>query len=219
MMIFQTFTPASTLLPNLLVSSALSNGVFGLAIIYSELRNSVIMKKIRATPLPQWKVVGGIISFNVFISLLANCWIFGVGAFFYRSDIIFSQINWFYLILAVFLATLLGSLFGFLIGSVAPNIQAAGNFAFFINMPSAFLSGIYVPMRQLLKNNNLALVAKFIPYSYPVNIANRAFSHYNLDSVKDNLLFANYHLPIIFSLLWIFGLFGLVLFVYRVRKE
>ena len=142
-----------------------------------------------------------------------------MGTFFYRSDIILSQINWFYLLLGVFLATLLGSLLGFLIGSVAPNIQAAGNFAFFINMPSAFLSGIYVPMAQLLKNNKLTLVAKFIPYSYPVNIANRAFSHYNLDSVKDNLLFANYRLPIIFSLLWIVGLFGLALLVYQTRKE
>jgi ABC-type multidrug transport system permease subunit len=124
-----------------------------------------------------------------------------VGAFFYRSDINFSQINCFYLLLAVFLATLLGSLIGFLIGSLAPNIQAAGNFAFFVNMPSSFLSGIYVPMRQLLKNDKLGLVTKFIPYSYPVNVANRAFSHYNLDPVKDNLLFDNYRLPIIFSLL------------------
>ena len=73
MIIFHTFTPAPVLLPSLLISTSLSAGVFGLAIIYAELKNSVIMKKIRATPLPRWKVVSEIIAFNTLVSLLASC--------------------------------------------------------------------------------------------------------------------------------------------------
>ena len=97
------------------------------------------------------------------------------------------------MLLGIFLATWLGSVIGFLIGSIAPNLQAAGNFAFFLNMPFSFLSGIYVPIEQLRKSGKTLLrIAKFIPYSGPVSIANRAFSHYNLEVVKDNLLFSNY---------------------------
>src|SRR6266540_2797650 len=103
--------------------------------------------------------------------------------------------------LAALLATLLGSLIGFLIGSIASDLRIASNLAFFINTPSNFLAGIYVPMKIMLKENNLSLIAKFFPYSYPVSIANHAFSHYQPPLVQDSLLFTNYLLPIIFSLI------------------
>jgi len=217
--IFKTFTPAQTLLPNFLISVAISNGVFGLAITYSDLKNSIIMKKIRATPLPQWKVVGGIITFNTLLSLLASGWVFLVGSVFYYSEITFSSINWFYLILAVLLATLLGSLIGFLLGSISPDLRTTSNLAFFINTPSNFLAGVYVPMKMVLENEPLSLIAKFFPYSYPVSIANHAFLHYNPPLfIQDSLLFLTYHWPIIFCLIWISGLFYLNLLVYRFQK-
>ena len=216
--IFKTFTPVQTLLPNFLISAALSNGVFGLAITYADLKNSVIMKKIRATPLPQWKVVGGVITFNTLLSLLASGWVFLMGSVFYHSEIVFSSINWFYLILAVLLATLLGSLIGFFLGSVSPDLRTAGNLAFFINTPSNFLAGIFVPMDILLKNQTLSRIAKFSPYSYPASIANQAFSHHSPLPIQGSLLFLTYHWPIIFCLVWISGLFLLNLLVYRLQK-
>ncbi|MCE8159050.1 MAG: ABC transporter permease [Candidatus Moeniiplasma glomeromycotorum] len=207
-----------TLLPNFLISTALSNGVFGLAITYADLKSSMIMKKIRATPLPQWKVVGGVIIFNTLLSLLASGWVFLMGSLFYHSEVNFTSVNWFYLILAVLLATLLGSLIGFLLGSISPDLRTAGNFAFFINTPSNFLAGIFVPMNILLKNQTLSRIAKFFPYSYPVSIANRAFSHYNPPFIQGSLLFLTYHWPIVFCLIWISGLFLLNLLVYRSQK-
>ncbi|KLL01660.1 MAG: integral membrane protein [Mycoplasmataceae bacterium RC_NB112A] len=218
LLIFKNFTSVNALLPNFLVSTALSNGVFGLAITYYDLKNSVIMKKIRATPLPQWKVVGGIITFNTLISLLGGIWVFFMGSIFCRSEMTFSHVNWFYLLIALLLATLTGSLIGFLLGSAAPDLRTAGNLAFFINTPSNFLAGIFVPMNILLKNETLSWIAKFFPYSYPVSIANHAFSHSNFTAIQNQLLFQTYHWPTFFSLIWISGLFGLNLLVYRSQK-
>ena len=89
------------------------------------------------------------------------------------------------------MATLLGSLIGFLLGSISPDLRTAGNLAFFINMPSTFLAGIYVPIRMIKEKETLSLIAKFFPYSYPVCIANHAFSHPN--PIQNNLLFQTYH--------------------------
>ena len=215
--IFKNFTSVQALLPNFLISTALGNGVFGLAITYSDLKNSVIMKKIRTTPLPQWKVVGGIITFNTLISLLGGIWVFSIGSFFYRSQITFNYINWFYLLVALLLATLMGSLIGFFLGSIAPDLKTAGNLAFFINTPSNFLAGIFVPIERF-ESNALKQIAKFFPYSYPVSIANRAFSHANPVAIRNQLLFSTYHWPIFFSLVWIGSSFLLNLLVYRSQK-
>jgi ABC-2 type transport system permease protein len=220
LLIFKNFTSVPSLLPNFLVSTAISNGVFGLAITYSDLKNSVIMKKIRATPLPQWKVVGGIITFNTLLSFLGGIWVFFMGSFIYRNEptMTFSHVNWIYLSVALLLATLTGSLIGFFLGSISSDTRTTANLAFFINTPSNFLAGIFVPMKLLLKNDTLTKIAKFFPYSCPVSIANHAFSHSNFSAVSGELLFQTYHWPIIFSLIWIVGLFLLNLLVYRSQK-
>lgn len=217
--LFRLFIPLQIYLPILLISTTLGSGIFGLGITYADIKNSAIIKKIRTLPLPEWKVVSGIISFNFLITCLTNCWIFLVATLFFHSEITFAHINWSYLVLALILTAIMASTIGFLIGSFSTNIQDAGNFAFFINMPAGFFSGQYIPMKKLLESGKIGTIAKFIPFSYLNDIMKRAFSHYNISAVKDNLLFANYWQPITFSLLWIIGLLGLALFTYRVQKE
>jgi ABC-type multidrug transport system permease subunit len=124
-----------------------------------------------------------------------------MGSLFYHSEINFASINLFYLILAVFLATLLGSLIGFFLGSIAPDLRTTSSLAFFINTSSNFLAGVYVPMKIMLEKGSLSLIAKFFPYSYPVCIANRAFSHYKPSFIQGSLLFSTYHWPIVFCLI------------------
>ncbi|MCE8169345.1 MAG: ABC transporter permease [Candidatus Moeniiplasma glomeromycotorum] len=217
LLLFRLFIPLQSYLPLLLISTTLGSGIFGLGITYADIKNSVIIKKIRVLPIPKWKVVSGIISFNFFITCLTNLWIFLFATLFFRSELNFTHINWFYLVVGFFLATLMASIIGFLIGSLASNIQDAGNFAFFITMPASFFSGQYIPIKAI--SRELGTVAKIIPFSYLNDIMKRAFSHYNLSAIKDNLLFANYWQPIIFSLLWIIGLFWLVLIIYKFQKE
>lgn len=217
--LFRLLIPLQSYLPMLLISTTLGSGIFGLSITYADIRNSVIIKKIRTLPLSKWKVVGGIISFNFFITCLTCCWIFLVSTLFFRSELTFIHINWFYLILGFFLTAFLASTIGFLIGSLVANTRDAGNFAFLVSMPAGFFSGQYIPMKKILENDKLGAIAKFIPFSYLTDIMGRAFSHYNLSAVKDNLLFTNYWQPIIFSSLWIVGLFLLALHVYKSQKE
>src|SRR5687767_7635152 len=116
-----------------------------------------------------------------------------MGSLFYHSQMTFSHVNWFYLLIALLLATLTGSLIGFFLGSISPDLRTASNLAFFINTPSNFLAGTFVPMNILLKNKTLTKIAKFFPYSYPVSIANHAFSHSNFFAIQNQLLFQTYH--------------------------
>jgi ABC-2 type transport system permease protein len=213
LLLFQLFIPLQSYLPMLLISTTLGSGIFGLGITYADIKNSVIIKKIRTLPLPKWKVVSGIISFNFFITCLTNCWIFLFSALFFHSELNFAYINWFYLVLGFFLAAFMASIIGFLIGSLAANVQDAGNFAFFVTMPSSFFSGQYIPIKKI--SSKLGTVAKFIPFSYLNDIMKRAFSHYNISAIQDNLLFADYWQPIAFSLIWIVILFLLALYIYN----
>jgi len=87
----------------------------------------------------------------------------------------------------------LGSLIGFFLGSIAPDLRTASSLAFFINTSSNFLAGVYVPMKIMLEKDSLSLIAKFFPYSYPVYIANQAFSHYKPSFTQGSLLFSTYH--------------------------
>lgn len=215
---FRSFVPLQSLLPMILIATSFRNGIFGLGIAYADIKNSVIIKKIRTLPLPRWKVILGIISFNFFITWVVNLWTFLIGAALYRKEIIFSQINWLYLILAVFLATTMASIIGFLIGSFSSSVRDANNYAVLINLPAGFFSGQNIPMK-MIKEGNLSKISKFIPFSYPVDIISRAFYHYNLSEVENNLLFTNYLQPIIFALLWIICLLTLAFYVYNSRKE
>jgi len=220
LLVFRSFTPLQSILPTILISSSLSNGIFGLGITYADIRNSVIMKKIRTLPLPKWKVILGIISFNFFIICLSSLWIFSFAVLFFRSGINFSQINWFYFILAIFLAITMGSVTGFLVGSFAPNAADAASSAFIIiSTPVTFFSGQYIQINLLKKSNILSSIAKLFPFTYPFDIIRRSSFHNNLPAISNNLLFTDYLKPIIFSLLWISSLFVLAFYVYNSQKE
>lgn len=220
LLVFRSFIPLQAILPMMLISNSLGSGIFGLGITYADIRNSVIIKKIRTLPLPKWKVVSGIISFNFFISCLSNLWIFSFAALFFRSEINFSQINWLYLVLAVFLAITMASIIGFIIGSLASNSITAGNFAFLImSFPVTFFSGQYIPISSIKNSDKLTLIAKSIPFSYPFDIIRRASLPDNLPTSGDNLLFTSYYWPVIFALIWIVSLLFLAFFVYQLKKE
>ena len=53
LLLFQLFIPLQSYLPMLLISTTLGSGIFGLGITYADIKNSVIIKKIRTLPLPK----------------------------------------------------------------------------------------------------------------------------------------------------------------------
>ena len=53
LLLFRLFIPLQTYLPMLLISTTLGSGIFGLGITYADIKNSVIIKKIRTLPLPK----------------------------------------------------------------------------------------------------------------------------------------------------------------------
>lgn len=88
----------------------------------------------------------------------------------------------------------MASIIGFIIGSLAANAITAGNSAFLImNLPVTFFSGQYIPISSIKKSDNLTLIAKLIPFSYPFDIIRRASLPDNFLTSNDNLLFTNYY--------------------------
>lgn len=218
---FRNFIPLASLLPMFLVSTSFRNGVSSLAIAYTELKQSAILKKIPLLPLTRSKVVTGLIFFNSSLILSVDLWIFSWAGLLFGSEINFGQVKWFYFFLALFLGTLLASLVGFLIGSWVSNPQSASNYLIITNLLATFFSGQNIPIEWIKKSSAMTRIAKLTPFSYPVNLAIRAFSHGNLidQSIQANLLFDNYWQPLIFCLAWIAILLLLAFWIHRFPND
>lgn len=207
--------------PALCMSVAPILGIVSLASSYADLKNSIVIKRIGATPLKNWQFITCVILFYTFLILIGIFWVLSFGSAVYHQDIHFEFVNWGYLILAALLIAIMSSIFGLMIGIVANDSPTANALGFVTYIPTAFLSGQYIPYFIFSEKSSLAIIAKIIPFSYPVSIMNRAWNHFNsTDWIAERVsMIDNYWIPIVVSFAWIIGLVGVVSLLYRFRRK
>ena len=150
----------SYLVPSILGMSLMQLGVFAAIPLVAD-RQKLILKRLQATPLRRWQLVGSNVLMRLLIAVVQTAIIIGVGSAFF--DV---QISGSWLLIGGFV--LLGSLafiaLGYVIASFASSEESANGMTSVVQFPLMFLSGTFFPIDAM--PDALKTVARALPLTY-----------------------------------------------------
>jgi ABC-2 type transport system permease protein len=150
----------SYLVPSILGMALMQLGVFSAIPLVAD-REKLILKRLNATPLRRWQLVGSNVIMRLLIAILQTVIIVGVGAVLFDVQIAGNLV-----LVGGFV--LLGSLgfiaLGYVIASFARTEDAANGMTSVVQFPLMFLSGTFFPIDAM--PDALQTVARVIPLTY-----------------------------------------------------
>jgi ABC-2 type transport system permease protein len=150
----------SYLVPSILGMSLMQLGVFASIPLVAD-RQKLILKRLHATPLRRWQLVGSNVLMRLLIAVVQTAIIVGVGSAFYHV-----QISGSWLLIGALI--LLGSLgfiaLGYVIASFAATEDAANGMTSAVQFPLMFLSGTFFPIDSM--PDALKTIARALPLTY-----------------------------------------------------
>jgi ABC-2 type transport system permease protein len=156
----ENLTFISYLVPSILGMALMQLGVFAALPLVAD-REKLILKRLSATPLRRWQLVGSNVVMRLLIAIVQTLIIVGVGT--YAFDV---QISGNLLVIAALILT--GSVsfiaLGYVIASFAPTEEAANGMASIVQFPLMFLSGTFFPIDAMPPV--LQGVARALPLTY-----------------------------------------------------
>ena len=146
--------------PSILAMALMQLGIFS-AIPLVEQREKKILKRLSATPLPRWALVGSNIILRLIIAAAQTIIILAVG-----SQLFQVQVTGNPLVIAGFIVVgaMAFTALGYVIASFAPTEESANFIVSAVQFPMMFLSGIFFPLQGL--PDWLHTVASFLPLTY-----------------------------------------------------
>jgi ABC-2 type transport system permease protein len=155
-----TLSNIDYLVPSILAMALMQLGVFA-AIPLVEQREKGILKRIGATPLPRWQLVGSNVLLRLIVAAVDTVLILGVGMVVFNVQItgnVFAMAGFVFLGAGAFLAL------GFALAAFLKTEEQANGVVQVVQMPLMFLSGIFFPfdfMPDFLRN-----IARLLPLTY-----------------------------------------------------
>jgi ABC-2 type transport system permease protein len=174
------------ILPGQLGFSLLSSGVFGVAFMFFNLRNTLVLKRFFATPITRTYIVLGEGFARVIFQMLTAIVIILAGYFLFG----FTLVNGWQTLLEMLVLSFLGLLvfmgFGFIVSGLAKNDSTIPPFANLITLPQFLLGGTFFSVEAFPKW--LQPISKALPLTY-LNTAMRAvaFEGQNLWDVRNEI--------------------------------
>lgn len=171
------------ILPGQLGFSLLSSGVFGVAFMFFNLRNTLVLKRFFATPVSRTYIVLGEALSRVLFQMLTAIVIIVVGRYLFG----FTLINGWQTLLEMLVLSFLGLLvfmgFGFIVSGLARNDSTIPPFANLITLPQFLLGGTFFSVEVFPKW--LQPISNALPLTH-LNTAlrNVAFEGQNLWDVR-----------------------------------
>jgi ABC-2 type transport system permease protein len=150
----------SYLVPSILGMSLMQLGIFSAIPLVAD-RQKLILKRLQATPLRRWQLVGSNVLMRLLIAAFQTVIIVGVGSVFYHVQIAGS---WLLIGSLILLGSLAFIALGYVIASFASTEDAANGMTSVVQFPLMFLSGTFFPidaMPDFLKG-----VARALPLTY-----------------------------------------------------
>jgi ABC-2 type transport system permease protein len=162
------FTPIQTndltfisyLVPSILGMSLMQLGVFSAIPLVAD-RQKLILKRLQATPLRRWQLVGSNVLMRLLIALFQTVIIVGVGSTFYKVQIAGS---WLLIGALILLGSLAFIALGYVIASFAKTEESANGMTSVVQFPLMFLSGTFFPIDAM--PDALKTVARALPLTY-----------------------------------------------------
>lgn len=131
------------ILPGQLGFSLLSSGVFGVAFLFFNLRQQLVLKRFFATPIKRSYIVMGEALSRVIFQMLTAIIIIGVGHFLFKFTLVHGFETFVSIMVLSFVALLLFMGFGFIVSSIAKNESTIPPFANLITLPQFLLAGTF----------------------------------------------------------------------------
>jgi ABC-2 type transport system permease protein len=156
----QRLNSVSFFVPSILAMALMQLGVFA-AIPLVQQREKLILKRLSATPLPRWTLVGSNIVVRLLIAAAQTALIIGIG-----MAVLGVQVagNWPTIIAFVVIGALSFTSIGYVIASFAKTEEAANGMTQIVQLPMMFLSGIFFPLEVMPEW--LRGVATVMPLTY-----------------------------------------------------
>ena len=156
----QDLNAVSYLVPSILGMSLMQLGIFSALPLVAD-RQKLILKRLSATPLKRWQLIGSNIIMRLIVGLAQTAIIVGIGALVFDVKITGSLI-------AVAGIALLGAVtfisLGYVVASFAKTEDSANGMVSAIQFPLMFLSGTFFPIDVM--PDALKGVARFLPLTY-----------------------------------------------------
>ena len=156
----QRLNAVSYLVPSILGMALMQTGIFAAVPLVAD-RQKLILKRLAATPLKRWQLIGSNVIMRLMIAMIQFVLIVGVGVAAFGVAITGSFI-------AIALLAVLGSLaftsLGYVIATMAKTEDAANGMTAAVQFPMMFLSGTFFPIAVMPPA--LQTVARFLPLTY-----------------------------------------------------
>ena len=134
------------ILPGQLGFSLLSAGVFGVAFMFFNLRQQLVLKRFFATPIRRTYIVLGEAVSRVLFQMMTAIIIIGLGAYAFKFTLVHGFETFLEIMLLSFIALIVFMGFGFIVSSVAKNESTIPPFANMFTLPQFLLAGTFFPI-------------------------------------------------------------------------
>ena len=156
----QQFSFVSYIVPSILGMALMQLGVFSAIPLVAD-REKLILKRLNATPLQRWQLVGSNVAMRLLVAIVQTVIIVGLGVVLFDVEIAGSLllIGAFVMLGAVTFISL-----GYVIASFARTEESANGMTSVVQFPLMFLSGTFFPIEQM--PDVLQGVARRMPLTY-----------------------------------------------------
>lgn len=152
------------ILPGQLGFSLLSAGIFGVAFLFFNLRQQLVLKRFFATPIRRGYIVLGEGLSRVIFQMLTAVIIVLIGRFAFHFTLVHGVLTFIEIMILSFIALLVFMGFGFIISSIAKNESSIPPLANIITLPQFLLAGTFFPIDAFPKW--LQPISNALPLTY-----------------------------------------------------
>ena len=131
------------ILPGQLGFSLLASGVFGVAFMFFNLRNTLVLKRFFATPISRTYIILGEMFSRVLFQMLTAIVIILAGKYFFGFTLIYGFKTFIELLVLSFIGLVVFMGFGFIVSGLAKNDSTIPPFANLITLPQFLIGGTF----------------------------------------------------------------------------
>lgn len=147
----RTYRTIDFILPGQLGFSLLSAGVFGVAFLFFNLRQQLVLKRFFATPVSRTGIVLGEGLSRVIFQLITAVVILLVGYFFFHFTLVNGWLTFFELLVLSFIGLVVFMAFGFIVSGIAKSESTIPPLANIVTLPQFLLAGTFFPIDNFPK--------------------------------------------------------------------
>lgn len=198
----RTYRSIDFILPGMLGFSLLSAGVFGVAFIFFNLRQTLVLKRFFATPVKRSYILFGEGISRVIFQMITAIVILAIGYYFFHFTLVNGWVTFFELLFLSLIGLIVFMGFGFIVSGMAKSESSIPPFANLVTLPQFLLSGTFFSIEN------------FPSWLQPFC---RALPLTHLNDAMRNVAFEGAHLVDCGKQLGILGLWGIALYIVAIK--